>query len=282
MPKTPDGLERGGVEPLIDGLRSIRIANEIGKARHVGADVVAALIDGKRAARPPRVDPRVHPVAGDDVLAEREVDDEVRRQPMADVVVARPVPGAEVARVLRERVRPLGRQLLGGVVLRVAERIREAERISFRESPLALAALEKLSALPDLLMVDGQGLAHPRRIGIASHLGLLLDCPTIGVAKSILTGHYENLGENAGDTAPLVHRGQVIGTAVRSKPRTNPLIVSIGHKIDLDTAVGLVMRCLRGYRLPEPTRRAHNLAAGQSQVADATPPPADTAQPTLF
>jgi len=154
--------------------------------------------------------------------------------------------------------------------------------LSFRESPLALAAIEKISALPDLLMVDGQGIAHPRRFGIASHLGLLLDRPTIGVAKSILTGHYENLGENAGDNAPLVHRGQIIGTALRSKPRTNPLIISIGHRIDLETAVGFVMRCLGGYRLPEPTRRAHNLAAGQSQVSVATPPPADTAQPTLF
>jgi deoxyribonuclease V len=154
--------------------------------------------------------------------------------------------------------------------------------LSFRESPLALAALEKLATLPDLLMVDGQGIAHPRRFGIASHLGLLLDRPAIGVAKSVLTGRFENLGENAGDSAPLIHRGQVIGMALRSKPRTNPLIVSIGHKIDLETAVALVMRCLRGYRLPEPTRRAHNLAAGQSQVSAAPPPDDDIAEPTLF
>jgi deoxyribonuclease V len=153
--------------------------------------------------------------------------------------------------------------------------------LSFRESPLALAAIEKLSALPDLLMVDGQGIAHPRRFGIASHLGLLLDRPAIGVAKSILTGRFENLGESAGDTAPLVHRGQVIGMALRSKPRTNPLIVSIGHRIDLETAVALVVGCLRGYRLPEPTRRAHNLAAGQSQVPAPLPRPDDT-PPSLF
>jgi deoxyribonuclease V len=154
--------------------------------------------------------------------------------------------------------------------------------LSFRESPLALAALEKLSYLPDLLMVDGQGIAHPRRFGIASHLGLLLDRPTIGVAKSILTGRFENLGENAGDTAPLIHRGQIIGMALRSKPRTNPLIISVGHKINLETAVTLVMRCLHGYRLPEPTRRAHNLASGQSQVAAVPSPPNNAAQPSLF
>lgn len=132
--------------------------------------------------------------------------------------------------------------------------------LSFRESPLALAALEKLTVRPDVLMVDGQGYAHPRRFGIACHLGVLTGIPSLGVGKSVLTGRYENLGENAGDRAPLVHRGEVIGTALRSKVRTNPLILSVGHNIDLETAVALVLRCLKGYRLPEPTRQAHNLA----------------------
>lgn len=132
--------------------------------------------------------------------------------------------------------------------------------LSFRESPLVLAALEKLRVLPDLLMIDGQGYAHPRRFGIACHLGLLTDRPAIGVAKSVLVGRYEELGADAGEQSPLVHRGETVGVALRSKPRTNPLIVSIGHKIDLPTAVGFVQSCLRGYRLPEPTRQAHNHA----------------------
>ncbi|MDX1931615.1 MAG: deoxyribonuclease V [Capsulimonadales bacterium] len=139
--------------------------------------------------------------------------------------------------------------------------------LSFRESPLALDALAKLSALPDLLMLDGQGIAHPRRFGIACHLGVLLDRPTIGVAKSVLTGKYEEPGEEPGSVSPLTYRGEVLGMAVRAKKRTNPLIVSVGHRIDLETAVRLVLACVRGYRLPETTRRAHNLAGGRSQRA---------------
>lgn len=132
--------------------------------------------------------------------------------------------------------------------------------LSFRETPLALLALEKLSTLPDLILLDGQGLAHPRRFGIACHLGLLLDRPTIGVAKSRLVGTFDSPGENAGDHSPLLHKGEIVGTVLRSKPRTNPLFISPGHKIDLETSVSFVLRCLRGYRLPDPTRRAHLLA----------------------
>ena len=109
-------------------------------------------------------------------------------------------------------------------------------------------------------MLDGQGIAHPRRFGIACHVGVLTDTPAIGVAKSVLTGRYESLGDQPGDTAPLVYRGETIGTALRSKLRTNALILSPGHKIDLPTAVRMVQACLRGYRLPETTRQAHNLA----------------------
>jgi deoxyribonuclease V len=151
--------------------------------------------------------------------------------------------------------------------------------LSFRESPLVLAALERLRVEPDLLMVDGQGYAHPRRFGIACHLGLLTDKPAIGCAKSVLVGRYENLGENPGDQAPLIHRGETVGVALRTKPRTNPLIVSIGHRIDLPTAVGFVQACLRGYRLPEPTRAAHQFA-GSADLSPVTPP--DSAQGTLF
>jgi deoxyribonuclease V len=104
--------------------------------------------------------------------------------------------------------------------------------------------------------VDGQGIAHPRRFGIASHLGLLLDLPSIGCAKSILLGHHGPLGDEVGARAELVDRGEVVGVALRTKRRANPIIVSIGHRIGLETAVRYVESCLRGYRLPEPTRVA--------------------------
>ena len=150
--------------------------------------------------------------------------------------------------------------------------------LSFRETPVVLAAWGKLTVRPDLLILDGQGYAHPRRFGLACHLGLLLDLPALGCAKSVLTGRYTDLGEAAGDQGPLVDRNsETVGVALRSKVRTNPLIISVGHKIDLPTAVHIVQSCLRGYRLPEPTRRAHNRAS-QTKSGDPTP----AAQPTLL
>ena len=137
--------------------------------------------------------------------------------------------------------------------------------LSFRESPLVLEALSKLTVTPDVLFFDGQGIAHPRRLGIASHVGVLLDIPTIGVAKSILTGRHAPLGDDPGDSVPLTFRDEVLGTVLRTKRRSNPLILSVGHKIALSTAVALVQSALRGYRLPEPTRQAHNLAGEKSQ-----------------
>lgn len=131
--------------------------------------------------------------------------------------------------------------------------------LSFREGPVVVDAFAKLRTRPDLLMFDGQGYAHPRRFGLASHLGVYLDMPSIGCAKSRLTGSYEEPGPHAGDRSPLVNHGEVVGMALRTKPRTNPIFVSIGHKIDLETAVEVVLRCLRGYRLPEPTRLADTL-----------------------
>ena len=133
--------------------------------------------------------------------------------------------------------------------------------LSFRESPLTLAACEKLSVTPDLILVDGQGIAHPRRLGLASHLGLLLNTPTIGCAKSLLCGAHEVPGVEPGSYAEVVDRGEVIGVALRTKLGVKPIYVSIGHKVDLQTAIYWVMKCCRGYRLPEPTRLAH-LAAG--------------------
>ncbi len=132
--------------------------------------------------------------------------------------------------------------------------------LSFREAPVALAAMERLRVRPDLLVCDGQGYAHPRRLGLASHLGLYLDLPSIGCAKSRLIGTYAEPGPNIGDRSPLRSGDEIIGTVLRTKPRTNPLFVSKGYRIGLDTAVDVVLRCLRGYRLPEPTRVADRLA----------------------
>lgn len=129
--------------------------------------------------------------------------------------------------------------------------------LSFREIPVLLLAFEKLHTIPDLFFVDGQGRAHPRRIGIAAHLGLLLERPTVGVGKSRLTGHYEEPGLTSGDQSPLMDGTEQIGTVLRTKARANPLFISVGYGIDLQTSVDLVKASLRGYRLPEPTRHAH-------------------------
>ena len=133
--------------------------------------------------------------------------------------------------------------------------------LSFRESPLILAACERLTVTPDLIMVDGQGIAHPRRMGLASHLGLFLDTPTIGCAKSRLCGSHEEPGAESGSYADLVDGGEVIGAVLRTKAGVKPVYVSIGHRVDLPTAIHWVLACCRGYRLPEPARLAH-LAAG--------------------
>jgi len=133
--------------------------------------------------------------------------------------------------------------------------------LSFRESPLVLAACEKLHTLPDLVLIDGQGIAHPRRFGLASHVGLFLDLPTIGCAKSLLCGQHQPVGEEAGSRAELFDNGQLVGAALRTKSGVKPIYVSVGHRIGLASALQWVLRCCRGYRLPEPTRLAH-LAAG--------------------
>jgi deoxyribonuclease V len=134
--------------------------------------------------------------------------------------------------------------------------------LSFREAPAVLAAFDKLTRVPDLLMFDGQGIMHPRRLGIAAHLGVWLDLPSIGCAKSFLIGHTTGeLGSDPGDWVEMTNRGEVIGAMVRTKKNVKPLYISVGHKIDLAGAVQWVLACCRGYRLPETTRRAHNAAA---------------------
>jgi deoxyribonuclease V len=132
--------------------------------------------------------------------------------------------------------------------------------LSFREIPCILGAFDQLNHQPELVMVDGQGIAHPRRLGIASHLGLWLDLPTIGCAKSILTGHHVPVSEEVGSWVPLEAGKEVIGAVLRTRTRVKPMIISLGHRISLETSLHYVLACGRGYRLPEPTRLADKLS----------------------
>ncbi|MBC1238355.1 MULTISPECIES: deoxyribonuclease V [Nostoc] len=135
--------------------------------------------------------------------------------------------------------------------------------LSFREIPAVLDALEKIKTIPDLILCDGQGIAHPRRFGIASHLGVLVDIPTIGVAKSLLIGQHEELPETRGNWRSLRHQGEIIGAVLRSRTGVKPLYVSSGHRISLATAIDYVLRCTPKYRLPETTRIADKLASAR-------------------
>jgi deoxyribonuclease V len=131
--------------------------------------------------------------------------------------------------------------------------------LSFREIPPLLEAYAKLRTTPDAVILDGQGFAHPRRIGFASHFGLWIDRPTIGCAKSLLIGTHRQLGEEKGDATHLLDKQEIIGMAVRTRKRAKPVFVSVGHRIDLASSVRLVLQTCRGYRLPETTRQAHLL-----------------------
>ena len=133
--------------------------------------------------------------------------------------------------------------------------------LSFREAPSVLEAWAKLKTEPDAVMFDGQGIAHPRRVGIASHVGLILKRPTLGCAKSVLVGKYEEPAEERGNWSELVDpkNGEIVGAALRTKTRTQPIYVSPGHLIDLEGAIRLTLAADGGYRQPEPTRRAHLL-----------------------
>jgi deoxyribonuclease V len=128
--------------------------------------------------------------------------------------------------------------------------------LSFREAPAILAALRALRGTPDALLCDGHGLAHPRRFGIACHLGVLCDLPSVGVAKSLLVGTHSPPGERRGQRSMLRHHGECIGSVLRTRAGVRPVYVSVGHRIDLPSAVRLVLRCATGFRLPEPTRLA--------------------------
>jgi deoxyribonuclease V len=161
-----------------------------------------------------------------------------------------------------------------GVIVYQLPQLREVERrtarrtlhfpyvpglLSFRESPVLLAAFEQLRIEPDVILVDGHGIAHPRRFGIACHLGLLLDKPTIGCAKSILVGEAAEPGARAGSSALLVDKGETVGIVLRTRDRVKPIYVTTGHRVSLESAVRITQQCLDGFRIPKPTREADHL-----------------------
>lgn len=186
--------------------------------------------------------------------------------------VVRRIAGVDVGfeqdgRVTRAAVAVLeypGLALAEQVVVRVATTFPYVPGLlSFREAPAVLAAFEKVRAAPDLILYDGQGIAHPRRFGIASHVGLLLDCPSIGVAKSRLVGAHKMPANRRGAWTPLRDAGEVIGAVLRTRAGVKPLYVSIGHRVSLETAVRWTLACVTRYRLPETTRWAHRLASAR-------------------
>jgi deoxyribonuclease V len=144
--------------------------------------------------------------------------------------------------------------------------------LAFREAPAILAACEELSTEPDLFIFDGQGIAHPRRMGIASHVGVILDKPSIGCAKSRLYGTHHEPGVEAGSYVHLFDHEEVIGAVVRTRSNVSCVYVSVGHRIDLDTAIKYVLGCCKGYRLPEPIRWAHRAASGGKSSTRAEQP----------
>jgi len=175
------------------------------------------------------------------------------------------VAGADLAFTLEDQV-----AFAGVIVYRFPELI-EVERqmaesrltfpyvpglLSFREGPVLLAAFAKLRTEPDLILIDGHGRAHPRLFGIASHIGVLLDKPTIGCAKSLLVGEHKIPGSRRGATRPLVYRGEIVGQVLRTRDNVKPIYVTTGHRVSTPTAVRLVMQCLDGFRNPKPTREA--------------------------
>lgn len=142
--------------------------------------------------------------------------------------------------------------------------------LTFREGPPLIAAFAKLNQPPDFILFDGQGIAHPRRIGLAAHLGLILDRPAIGCAKSRLVGMHAPVGGKRGDWVGLIHHDRQVGAVLRTRDRIKPVFVSQGHRIGLKKAITLVLACCRGYRIPEPTRRAH-LAVNRLRIEHGAP-----------
>ena len=201
---------------------------------------------------------------------QKQMAQQVRFEPLSKD--ARLIAGADVS-ILKAR-----KQLIAGIVLwdlrekKVVEQVAVREEakfpyvpglLSFREAPAVLQAFEKLRQKPDVAMFDGQGYAHPRRFGLASHLGVLLDMPSIGCAKSRLIGEYKEPGKLRGRWNDLLIGEEVVGAVLRTRARVSCLYISVGHRADLQTSIDLVLRCATRYRLPEPTRLAHQLVTAE-------------------
>ncbi|UCD70841.1 MAG: deoxyribonuclease V [Syntrophobacterales bacterium] len=129
--------------------------------------------------------------------------------------------------------------------------------LSFREAPLIIEAFQRLQRIPDVVLYDGQGIAHIRSFGLAAHMGVLLDLPSVGCAKKKLVGDFGEVGLHAGSTTSLKIDGKIVGAVIRTRRGVKPVFVSPGHRIDLQSSIGLVLKTCRGFRLPEPIRRAH-------------------------
>lgn len=194
---------------------------------------------------------------------------EVCQEPLPDPEAVETVAGTDIS-YLRESRLALGAVVLmsypGLEVLEVRTSALQVAfpyvpgLLSFRELPALLPALESLSRAPDLIFADGQGLAHPRGFGLASHLGVLTGIPTVGCAKSRLVGEAAEPGPEVGDWEPLRYEGNTVGAVLRTRRGVKPLYVSVGHLVDLPTSLRFVLDCLRGVRLPEPQRKAHAVA----------------------
>lgn len=200
------------------------------------------------------------------IRLQRRLADHVRVEPLGRP--ARIVAGADMA------FSPDGQRCVAGVVIyecssgTVLEQVlawRPARfpyvpgLLSFREAPAVLAAVRKLKTRPDLFMFDAHGLAHPRRLGLASHAGLLIGAPAIGCAKSRLCGQHREPPAAPGRFAPLIHADETVGAVLRTRAGVKPVFVSVGHRVTLDDAIRVVLACVTRYRLPEPTRLAHIL-----------------------
>jgi deoxyribonuclease V len=200
-------------------------------------------------------------VAGADICL-----DEEKKKGFAGVIVYKFPELVEVERQWAER--PLTFPYIPGL-------------LAFREAPILLEAFANLRTEPHVVIFDGQGIAHPRRFGIASHMGVIIDKPTIGCAKSLLTGTYEEPGERAGDSSPLMDGEEVIGLVLRTRDGVNPIFISIGHRIDLENCKRIILQCCDGVRIPKPTREADHFVARLKAGERPTQQP-DDSQLALF
>ena len=214
---------------------------------------------------------------GDAVALQRELRVQIRLQPLEHP--PRTIGGADISFNLYSDVFYAAVVVLDYASLEVVEVAYHTETVtfpyvpgllSFREIPTLLKAWDKLKEKPDVTMVDGHGIAHPRRMGIATHFGLATGTPTLGCAKKILAGKYPEPAAAANSTTPITDRGETIGYALRSKARSNPIFISPGHLLDLPGALEIARHCLGKYKLPEPTRRAH-LAVNAFRRGEAGP-----------